>query len=168
LKNRIIIAKPPAFDATERNAVIVIGSPFVDVGGPEVEGDRGDLVAEPGQGKDAGNEEREGSGAPAGEHLRQGAVDRREVERPAEAVQERDPVEHEPGGDRAVDQIFERGFARVGRLPGVPGEEVGAERGELDGDVHHQQIVRPRHQHHPESGGAEERVILPELPSRAN
>ena len=27
LKNRIIIAKPPAFDATERNAVIVIGAP---------------------------------------------------------------------------------------------------------------------------------------------
>ena len=132
-----------------------------------MEGDRGDLVADAGEKEDDRDHERQlrrglaaegvGEKETAGDvgQLRADPALAGDARRPEQSVEDADPVEHDAGGDAAVDDVLERRL--VGAAPAAleAGEHVADQRDRLDAQVDEQQIGRARHQVHAEQESEE-------------
>ena len=70
----------------------------------------------------------------------------REGERAGEPEEQRHPKEHDAGGERAKEQVFQRGLGGP-RIVQEADEDVAGQADQLHGDVRHEEVVRLRHQH---------------------
>ena len=75
-------------------------------------------------------------------------ADRREVRRPRGAVDERDPVQQEPGRERAKQEVLERGLRRARAATVHAREHVHGDRHHLDAEEHDHEVARGGHDHH--------------------
>jgi hypothetical protein len=87
--------------------------------------------------------------------------ERRQPEVSREAINERQAVEQDPGGEGAEDEVFQCGFGRLRLALEVPGEDVGSESHGLERDVDRDQVVPGDHEEHSDAGEEKERVVLP-------
>ena len=140
---RMSAAKAAALEPVAMNAVIAGRRALVHVGRPHVERHRGDLEAEatrssPRPSRNSGSR---GPRPTAG-------GDRGRAGRAGGAVDERDAVEQERRGERAEQEVLQRGLAGVQPLLEEPGQHVERQRHELEGQEHHDQVVGRGQQHH--------------------
>ena len=79
---------------------------------------------------------------------------------PVRAVDQRDPVEQEGGGERPEHEVLHAGF--LGLVPAHVhgGEDVDGERQDLEADEQHDQVVGRRHDHAARGRQQDERVQL--------
>ena len=130
---------------------------LVDVGRPGLERHRADLEQQA-DGQHGQAEEQQPLVAAGGrrrdEHLA-------EVDAARVAVEQRDAVEEERGGERAEQEVLHGGLLREqAATAGEAGHEVQRQRQDLERDEHEQQVVRRREQHHPAEAEHRERVDL--------
>ncbi len=136
------------------------GRALVDVGAPHVEGDGGDLVRKARHDEHARDERHRRGELVGGGLVREGPPQRGDLESAGEPVEEGHPVDHEAARRRAVDDVLQR---RLGALPVLPEharQDVARDAHELQREVHHQEVVRARHERHPERAGKKEREVL--------
>ena len=88
-------------------------------------------------------------------------VDRRELHRAGVAVEQRDAVEEEAGGERAEQEVLERRLlAEQPAAAGQPAQQVERQREHLERHEHRQQVVGRREQHHAADREHHQRVDL--------
>ncbi len=100
LKKRIIIANPPALEATERNAVMVIGAPSYTSGAQKWNGTAEILYPKPARARIPAMTSAYMELPPRAIMAGKLVVDHAEVQGSGQAVEDRNAVQHHPGGKR--------------------------------------------------------------------
>ena len=131
------------------------GGALVDVRRPDVERHRRDLEQEA-----AGQQRDPHGGRRRGLSATEDAGERREVERPGRAVDQRQPVEQDPRGQRSEHEVLRGGLVRLDLAAEVPGEDVRRERHQLEPDVDHREVDARGHRHHADGGEHDQGEVL--------
>ena len=133
------------------------GGTLVDVGHPGLER-RGADLEEQTDGEHPHADVEQGLVAGAVDH---GLVDDAEVHRAGVAVDERDAVEEEGGGEGAEEEVLHRRFlAQQAPAPGQATQQVEREREHLESHEHGEQVTGRREEHHPADREQQQRVDL--------
>ena len=88
------------------------------------------------------------------------SADLPDVQLPGQPVQIREAEQHDPGGQRAIHDVLERRLRGLLVVPLERGEDVGADREELDGEDDHQAVRRAREQEHAQRQRQQQREEL--------
>ena len=130
---------------------------LVDVGRPRLERHGADLEQQADREHAHADEQQRLVGGVVADRL----VDARELHRAGEAVDQRDAVEEEAGGEGAEQEVLERGLlAEQPAAAGQAAEQVERQREHLERHEHGQQVVGGREQHHAADREHRERVDL--------
>ena len=131
--------KPPAFDATERNAVTGSRRTLVGVGRPEVERHRADLEREADQGEEDRGREQRGRVA----CWRSAMMSVSSVES-GHAVHERHAVEHHGGRQHADEEVLQRRLVRLRVVLAPAREDERRDRDRLERHEDRDEVARRR------------------------
>ena len=133
------------------------GRALVDVRRPGLERDCPDLEQQPH--RQHGDAEEQQDIALAGQLRRVG--DRTDVDAAGVAVEQRDAVDEEGGGERAEQEVLDRCLLRQqAATAGEPGHQVEREAQDLERHEHEQQVVGGGEEHHPAEREHREREDL--------
>jgi hypothetical protein len=100
-------------------------------------------------------------GPPRHAAARERLVDVVQVERARGAVDERDPVEDESRREGAEQEVLERGLDRPGPVTQEARKDVEGDREQLETHEDHEEVLAPRHGHHPGDREHQQPVVLP-------
>ena len=160
MKTRRKMAKAAALGPADRNARHRRGRALVDVRRPDLERRGGDLEGEADEHQRGGHaDQRAGGGSPSAARAEPCGYRVRLVDA-GDAVDPGDAVEQERGGERAQQEVLERRFVGALVVAQVAGQHVAGDRGDLQADEDHDQLVGRRH--HALAGDREQqqRVVL--------
>jgi len=93
-------------------------------------------------------------------HARGGLRDAGEGDLSGEAVEEREPVEQDGGGEDAEDEVLHRSLVRLDVTLSPPGQQIEGAGGQLEGDEEDDQITGRCHDHRAQERGDEQEVVL--------
>jgi len=131
------------------------GRALINIRSPDLEGKRGDLKSEPHQHQHQAEQE-DLIAAELRRHSRQHG----EVQRVRDAIDQRDAIHGEGGGERADDQVFDAGLKRGNSGALEAGQHIEGDRDEFQRHEQEGEVIRRRGKQHPRQGKQDQRIEL--------